>query len=83
MEDYQNLKLAYSIIQSLLKANESLNDLLAILAHTLDKETVEALTLTKEWESYMEAKRELERAQVQIEEFTNELNSIEIAIEEG
>ena len=58
--DYPNAKLAYTIIQSLLKNQEALSDLLALMAHALDEDVAKALTNTNEWEKYLEAKRELE-----------------------
>ena len=35
-----NAKLAYTIIHSLLKSNEALSDLLVVMAHVLDEDTV-------------------------------------------
>jgi hypothetical protein len=71
--DYPNAKLAYTIIQSLLKNNEALNDLLVVMAHVLDEDVVKALTNTSEWEGYLESKRELDTTKLQIEKFTEEL----------
>ena len=75
--DYPNAKLAYTIIQSLLKNQEALSDLLALMAHALDEEVAKALTNTNEWEKYLEAKRELENTRLQIEKFTEELKKLE------
>jgi hypothetical protein len=75
--DLPNAKLAYTIIQSLLKNQEALSDLLALLAHALDEDVAKALTNTKEWESYLEAKRELDNTKIQIEKFTEELGRLE------
>lgn len=75
--DLPNAKLAYTIIQSLLKNQEALSDLLALMAHALDEDVAKALTNTTEWESYLEAKRELENTKVQIEKFTEELLKME------
>ena len=75
--DYPNAKLAYTIIQTLLKNQEALSDLLALMAHALDEDVAKALTNTGEWEKYLEAKRELENTQVQIEKFTQELKKLE------
>ncbi|HQU85573.1 MAG TPA: hypothetical protein PKY59_20735 [Pyrinomonadaceae bacterium] len=75
--DLPNAKLAYTIIQSLLQANESLSDLLAVMAHALDEDVAKALTNTNEWEKYLESKRELENTSVQIEKFTEELKKLE------
>lgn len=75
--DLPNAKLAYTIIQSLLGAHESLSDLLVVMSHALDEDTLKALTATGEWERYLESKRELEHTRSQIELFTAELRKLE------
>jgi predicted lipid carrier protein YhbT len=77
--DYPNARLAYTIIQSLLKNHEALSDLLALMAHALDEDVTRALTRTGEWENYLEAKRELDTTRLQIEKFTEELRKLEQA----
>lgn len=77
--DLPNAKLAYTIIQSLLDANGSLSDLLAVMAHALDEDVTKALTMTNEWEKYLESKRNLEVTKEQIEKFTEELKRLENA----
>lgn len=79
--DLPNAKLAYTIIQSLLQANESLSDLLVVMAHALDEDVTKALTLTGEWQKYLESKRELEVTKEQIEKFTEILKRLEGAHE--
>ncbi len=71
--DLPSAKLAYTIIQSLLKSQEALSDLLAVMAHVLDDEVAKALTNTNEWQSYIDSKRELETTKLQIEKFTEEM----------
>jgi hypothetical protein len=75
--DLPNAKLAYTIIQSLLKNQEALSDLLTLMAHTLDEDVTKALTETKQWENYMESRRALENTRLQIEKFTEELQKLE------
>lgn len=75
--DYPNAKLAYTIIQSLLKNQEALSDLLALMAHALDEDVAKALTNTNEWNNYLDAKRELENTHLQIERFTEEMLKLE------
>jgi hypothetical protein len=75
--DFPNAKLAYTIIQSLLKNQDALTDLLALMAHALDEDVTKALTNTKQWENYIETKRELENTKLQIEKFTEELQRLE------
>ena len=75
--DKPNAKLAYTIIQSLLEGHEALSDLLVVMAHALDEDVTKALTMTGEWQKYLESKRNLETTKAQIEEFTEALKKIE------
>ena len=75
--DLPNARLAYTIIQSLLQANESVSDLLVVMAHALDEDVTKALTATNEWQNYLESKRNLESTKLQIEKFTEELRRLE------
>ena len=75
--DLPNAKLAYTIIQSLLEGHESLSDLLVVMSHALDEDTLRALTGTNEWQNYLESKRNLENTKLQIERFTDELKRLE------
>ncbi|MDQ3323052.1 MAG: hypothetical protein M3525_11590 [Acidobacteriota bacterium] len=75
--DLPNAKLAYTIINSLLESNEALSDLLTLMAHALDEDVTKALTETKQWESYMESRRNLENTKLQIEKLTVELQKLE------
>ncbi len=75
--DLPNAKLAYTIIQSLLDGHDALGDLLVVMAHALDDDTLKALTNTAEWQKYLESKRALENTRVQIEKFTEVLKSLE------
>ena len=75
--DIRNAKLAYTIIQSLLDGHEALSDLLVLMSHALDEETLKALTMTGEWQKYLESKRNLETTKVQIEKFTDVLKMLE------
>ena len=75
--DLPNAKLAYTIIQSLLDGHEALSDLLVVMSHALDEDTLKALTNTGEWEKYLESKRGLESTHAQIEKFTEELKKMD------
>lgn len=75
--DLPNAKLAYTIIQSLLDGHEALSDLLVLMSHALDEETLKALTLTGDWQKYLDSKRNLETTKLQIEKFTHVLKSLE------
>jgi hypothetical protein len=75
--DKPNAKLAYTIIQSLLEGHEALSDLLVVMAHALDEDVTKALTMTGEWQKYLESKRNLETTKQQIEEFTEALKEMD------
>ena len=77
--DLPNAKLAYTIIQSLLEGHEALGDLLVVMAHALDEDTLKALANTGEWHKYLESKRVLETTHLQIEKLTEELKRLENA----
>ena len=75
--DMPNAKLAYTIIQSLLEANEALSDLLVVAAHALDEDVTKALTMTGEWDKYLESKRNMENTKAQIEKFAEALRAMD------
>lgn len=75
--DLPNAKLAYTIIQSLLDGHEALSDLLVVMSHALDEDTLKALTMTGEWQKYLESKRNLETTHAQIEHLTAALKGLE------
>ncbi len=75
--DLPNAKLAYTIIQSLLDGHEALSDLLVIMSHALDEDTLKALTATNEWEKYLESKRNMAVTREQIGRLTDELKKLE------
>lgn len=75
--DLPNAKLAYSIIQSLLDGHEALSDLLVVMSHALDEDTLKALTATNEWQNYLDSKRALEATRTQIGKLTEELKRLE------
>lgn len=77
--DLPNARLAYTIIQSLLDGHEALSDLLVVMSHALDEDTLKALTLTNEWERYLESKRAMASATEQIVKFTDVLKKLENA----
>ncbi|MBK9155801.1 MAG: hypothetical protein IPM25_16605 [Chloracidobacterium sp.] len=75
--DLPNAKLAYTIIQSLLDGHEALSDLLVVMSHALDEDTLKALTMTGEWQKYLESKRNMEITREQIERFTELLKDLD------
>jgi hypothetical protein len=81
--DLANAKLAYTIIQSLLDGHEALSDLLVVMSHALDEDVLTALTVTAEWESYLDSKRRLDATRKQMERFTEELRRMELTTSSG
>ena len=75
--DLPNAKLAYTIIHTLLDGHEALSDLLVVMSHALDEDTLKALTNTAEWQKYLEAKRNMGGLDAQIERLTAELKRLE------
>jgi hypothetical protein len=47
------------------------------MAHALDEEVLKALTMTAEWQKYLESKRELENTRELIAIFAAELKNLD------
>ncbi|MFL6375244.1 MAG: hypothetical protein ACJ73D_11305 [Pyrinomonadaceae bacterium] len=75
--DLPNARLAYTIIQSLLDGHEALSDLLIVMSHALDEDTLKALTGTPAWEKYLESKRNMENTNAQIEHLAEILKKLD------
>lgn len=75
--DLPKAKLAYTIIQSLLDGHEALSDLLVVMSHALDQDTLKALTATAEWERYLQSRRKIDDTRHHIDEFTAVLRKLE------
>lgn len=69
---YEQARLAYSIIQTLLEHTRVTQDLVALLAQVVDEDTQKALTETPHWSAYMDSRRAMERARGEIERFAAE-----------
>jgi hypothetical protein len=67
--DYEQARLAYGIIESLLEHTRVVSDLIALMAQTLDADTTKALTLTPVWTAYLDSRRALERTREDVEKF--------------
>jgi hypothetical protein len=74
--DYEQARLAYSIIQSLLEHSRVISDLIALMAQTLDEDTTKALTLTPTWTAYLESRRLLERTRTDVEKFADVMKKL-------
>jgi hypothetical protein len=67
--DFEQARLAYSIIESLLEHTRVISDLIALMAQTLDEDTTKALTNTPHWQAYLDSRRSMERTRADVEKF--------------
>lgn len=67
--DYEQARLAYSIIESLLEHTRVVSDLIALMAQVLDEDTTRALTNTPHWKAYLDSRRTMERTRADVERF--------------
>ena len=74
--DFEQARLAYSIIQSLLEHTRIVSDLVAVMAQTLDEDTQRALTQTPNWAAYLESRRTLERTRADVEKFAEVMKQL-------
>jgi uncharacterized protein YhdP len=75
--DFEQARLAYSIIQSLLEHTRIVSDLVAVMAQALDEDTQKALTQTPNWAAYLESRRALERTRADVEKFAAVLKQLD------
>jgi chemotaxis regulatin CheY-phosphate phosphatase CheZ len=73
--DEQN-ELAHSIIESLLDHTRVVSDLIALMAQALDQDTTKALTLTPQWQAYLESRRQMEKTRVEVERFAEMMKAV-------
>jgi hypothetical protein len=74
--DYEQARLAYSIIQSLVEHTRVVSDLIAVMAQALDEDTQKALTQTPNWAAYLESRRLLERTRADVEKFAETMKEL-------
>src|SRR5215510_8420957 len=67
--DLSQSELAHSIIESLLDHTRVVSDLIALMAQTLDQDTTKALTMTPQWQAYLESRRRMEHTRAEVEKF--------------
>jgi len=75
--DYQQARLAYSIIERLIEHNRVVSDLIAMMAQVLDEDTTKALTQTPTWTAYLDSRRALERTKADVERFAAILKELD------
>ena len=66
-------ELAHSIIESLLEHTTVVSDLIALMAQALDPDTTKALTLTPQWQAYLESRRRMEKTREDVERFAESM----------
>ena len=69
--DYEQARLAYSIIETLLDHTKVISDLIALMAQTLDEDTTKALTQTPVWTAYLDSRRRMEDTRKDVEKFAD------------
>ncbi len=74
--DLDQAELAHSIIESLLEHTRIVSDLIAVMAQALDQDTTKALTLTAQWQSYLESRRKMERTREDVEKFAEAMKKL-------
>jgi hypothetical protein len=74
--DYEQARLAYAIIQSLLEHTRVISDLIAVMAQALDEDTTKALTLTPVWTAYLDSRRAMERTRADVEKFAEVIKKL-------
>jgi predicted dinucleotide-binding enzyme len=74
--NYEQARLAYSIIESLLEHTRVVSDLIALMAQTLDQDTTKALTQTPIWTAYLDSRRALDRTRANVEKFTETMKKL-------
>ncbi|HEX8745701.1 MAG TPA: hypothetical protein VF717_00775 [Pyrinomonadaceae bacterium] len=74
--DYEQARLAYSIIESLLEHTRVVSDLIALMAQVLDEDATRALTNTPHWKAYLDSRRAMERTRQDIERFTEIMTAL-------
>ena len=74
--DYEQARLAYSIIDSLLSHTRVVSDLIAVMAQALDEDTQKALTQTPNWAAYLESRRLLERTKADVAKFAEVMKQL-------
>jgi hypothetical protein len=74
--DFEQARLAYSIIESLLEHTRVVSDLIALMAQVLDEETTKALTNTPYWKAYLDSRRTMEKTRDDVEKFAEIMKSL-------
>jgi hypothetical protein len=79
--DFQQARLAYSIIERLIEHTRVVSDLVAMMAQVLDEDTTKALTQTPTWTAYLDSRRAMEKTRTDVELFVEVLKELEPQID--
>jgi hypothetical protein len=74
--DFQQARLAYSIIERLIEHTRVVSDLVAVMAQVLDEDTTKALTQTPTWAAYLDSRRALQKTREDVEKFAEILKHL-------
>jgi glutamine synthetase adenylyltransferase len=74
--DFEQARLAYSIIESLIEHTRVVSDLIAMMAQVLDEDTTKALTQTPTWTAYLDSRRAMEKTKADVEKFAEVLRQL-------
>jgi hypothetical protein len=74
--DFEQARLAYSIIERLIEHNRVVSDLIALMAQVLDEDTTRALTQTPTWTAYLDSRRALEKTRADVEKFAELMKNL-------
>ena len=74
--EFEQARLAYSIIESLLEHTRVVSDLIALMAQVLDEDTTKALTKTPQWSAYLDSRRVMEKTRLDVEKFVDLMKGI-------
>ncbi len=74
--DFEQARLAYNIIESLLEHTRVVSDLIALMAQVLDEDTTKALTNTPQWKAYLDSRRAMEKTRDDVERFAEVMKSL-------
>jgi hypothetical protein len=74
--DFEQARLAYSIIENLIEHTRIVSDLIAMMAQVLDEDTTKALTQTPTWTAYLDSRRAMEKTKADVEKFAEILKRL-------
>lgn len=74
--DFEQARLAYSIIERLLEHIRIVSDLVGLMGQTIDEDTAKALTATPYWAAYLDSRRALQRTHQDVEKLADAMTEL-------